>query len=110
MIVKLNVCGFGNKAARFVYDYLTSRKQIPKISDPYSSWHKILLGVPQGSILRPLLFNTDICDFFFIIENCDIANYADDNNPYLSGKNVQEVLNSLENVSSNYFNGLLKAN
>ena len=38
---------------------------------------------------------------FFIIEDCDIADYADDNTPYLSGKNVVEVLNGLENVSSN---------
>ena len=40
---------------------------------------------------------------FFIIEDCDIADYADDNTPYLSGKNVEEVLNGLENVSSNLF-------
>ena len=40
---------------------------------------------------------------FFIIKDCDIANYADDNTPYLSRKNVEEVLNGLENVSSNLF-------
>ena len=34
---------------------------------------------------------------------CDIANYADDDTPYLSGKNVEEVSNGLENVSSNLF-------
>ena len=88
---------------RFVYDYLTSRKQRTKISDTYSSWQEILSGVPQGSILGPLLFNIDICNLFFIKEDCDIANYADDNTPYLSGKNVEEVLNGLENVSSNLF-------
>ena len=38
---------------------------------------------------------------FFIIEDSDIANYADDNTPYLSAKNVEDVLNGLENVSSN---------
>ena len=49
------------------------------------------------------LFNIDICNLFFIIDFCDIANYADENIPYLSGKNVEEVLNGLENVSSNLF-------
>ena len=47
-------------------------------------------------------FRNPICNFFFIIEDSDIANNADDNRPYLSGKN-QEVLNSLEDVSSNLF-------
>ena len=44
-----------------------------------------------------------MCDLFFIIEHCDIANYADDNTRYLSRKNVEEVVNYLENVSSNLF-------
>ena len=87
----------------FVYDYLTSRKQRTKISDTCSSWQEILLGVSQGSILGPLLFNIYICDLFFIIEDCDIANYADDNTPYLRGKNVEEILNGLENVVPNLF-------
>ena len=47
---------------------------------------------------------------FFIVEDCDIANYADDSFLYLSGKNVEEVLNSLENVSSNLLQNELKGN
>ena len=88
----------------FVHDYLTSHKQRTKISDTYSSWQEILLGVPQGFILGPLLFSIDICDLFFIREDYDIAaNYADDNTPYSSEKNVEEILNGLENVSSHLF-------
>ena len=86
MIAKLNARGFDNKAMRFVYDYLTSRKHRTEISDTYSSWQEILSGVTQGSILGPLSFNIDISDLFFIMEDCDIANYADDNTPYLSEK------------------------
>ena len=103
MIAKLNAYGFDDKAVRFAYDYLTSRKQRTKISDTYSSWQETLSGVPPGLILGLLLFNINICDLLFIIEDCDIANYADDNTPCLNGKNVEGVLNSLENVSSNLF-------
>ena len=71
LIAKLNAYGFDNEAVRFVYNYIASRKKITKISDTYSSWHEILWGVPQDSILGPLLFNIDICDLFFVIEDCD---------------------------------------
>ena len=101
LIAKLNAYGFDNNAVRFVYDYLISRKQRTKISDTHSSWQEILSEVPQGSILGLLLFTTDTCDLFLTIKDCHIANYADDNTPYLSRKNLEEVLNGLENVSSN---------
>ena len=51
LIAKLNAYGFHNKAVRFVYDYLTSRKQITKISDTYSSWQEILSGVGKVQYL-----------------------------------------------------------
>ena len=48
LIAKLNAYDFDKKAVRFVYDYLTSRKQRTKISDTHNSWQEILSGVPQG--------------------------------------------------------------
>ena len=87
------------KALRFINNYLRQRKQRTKISDTYSSWDEILYGVPQGSILGPLLFNIDLCDLSVIIDQHDIANYVDDNTPYASGKNIDEVVKSLEKVS-----------
>ena len=71
-----------NTFVSFYSNILPSRKQRNKISDAYSSWQEILSGVPQCLILGPLLFNIGICDLFFIIEDCDISNYADDNIPY----------------------------
>ena len=99
IIGKLNACGFDMKALDFIYDYLSNRKQRTKRDNAYSSWQNILYGVPQGSILGPLLFNIDLCDLFFIINHEDIANYADDNTPYVSGKNIDEVNRFLEESS-----------
>ena len=49
---------------------------------------KTLYGVPQESILRSLLFNIDWCGLFLKMNHDDIANYEDDNTPYVSGKKM----------------------
>ena len=58
-----------------------------------------MFGVTQGSIRRPLLFNIFLCDLFLIIENIDIASYADDNTPYTTGNSIEEVIQKLENAA-----------
>ena len=42
--------------------------------------------------MGPLLFNIDLCDLFLIMNHVDIANYADDNAPYVSGKILTKLL------------------
>ena len=73
LIAKLNTYGFHLSALKLIHDYLSNRKQRTKINSTYSKWHDILFGVPQGSILRPLLFNIYLIDLFFVIEDTDIA-------------------------------------
>ena len=59
-------------------------------------WNSIKLGVPQGSILGPLLFNIFLNDIFYFIRDVSIANYADDNTPYTTEKNITSLLETLE--------------
>ena len=67
LIAKLAAYGFDYNSLQMLQSYLSDRKQRTKINDAYSNCCEILFGVPQGSILRPLLFNIYICDMFMIL-------------------------------------------
>ena len=73
-----------------------------------------IYGVPQGSILGPLLFNMRLCDLFYFLENTDIASYADDNTLYSAQKNRETVINTIETSSQVLFDwfsdNFMKAN
>ena len=90
-------------ALRIINDYLSYRKQRTKIGNTYSTWLDIILGVPQRSILGPLLFNVFLVDLFFTVNDNDIASYADKNTPYMIADNVDDLITSLEQESNGLF-------
>ena len=112
LIAKLHAYGFDSRCLKLIYSYLKGRNQRVKINAEYSSWKEILDGVPQGSVLGPLLFNIFINDLFFFVENSDICNYADDNSLSVSDIMTEKIISKLEAdiiILENWFqnNGML---
>ena len=79
---------------------MKGRCQRVKINTNYSSWKDILTGVPQGSVLGPLLFNIFLNDIFYFVNEKDICNYADDNTLSVADIDINNIINGLEtNIS-----------
>ena len=96
LIAKLQAYGFDNDSLNFTCNYLVDREQRVKINSSFSTWSKIEYGVPQGSILGPLLFNINTLDMFFEQKDVNFAAYADDNTPYFCDKNLEVILSKLQ--------------
>lgn len=101
LLKKLENYGLASNAVKLLESYLNNRKQRVKVNDTFSEWCDVKCGVPQGSILGPLLFNIFVNDMFYVIENCDLHNYADDNTLSDSNANAEELIHNVESDMTN---------
>ena len=108
LIAKLVANGCDNHSLKIMESFLSNRPQRTKINNVFSRYSEIIYGVPQGSILDPLLFNIYICDIFFDILECDITSHADNNTPYNFDYNLNNVINNLEKSTNSHATGLEK--
>ena len=97
LIAKLVAYGFEDSATFLISDYLSKRYQRVKIGSIFSSYLEIFRGVPQGSILGPILFNIFINDLIFFIQETEVCNFADDTTIYSCSLNYKEAAHKLSN-------------
>ena len=88
--------GIENQSLKLIHNYLNGRIQKVKTNSKYSTWKEIISGVPQRSVLCPLLFNIFINDLFLFIVNSDICNFADDNTLSISDVSIEQIISRLE--------------
>ena len=80
------------------------------MNECFSERYRTEHGVPQSSVLGPLLFNIDLIDLFYECEEGNIASYADDTTPHSCARDTQTVISELKTFSKSLTNFLTGSN
>ena len=99
LLVKLSGYGVGDKIRRWVEAFLTGRRMRVSVNGSFSSWSPVSSGVPQGSVLGPVLFLLYVND---IPENvkCDIKIFADNTKVWKNIKDSDDCRDLQNNLDS----------
>ena len=107
MIAKLEAYGFDRNTLKLFHSYLKDRKQAAKVKCFVGILKEIVSGVPQGSILGPILFNIFINELFYFVDEENPNTFADENTlsdqaDSISHGELPENLKYLSEVANNW--------
>jgi exonuclease III len=91
LFAKLKALGFDNKTMKWFESYLSDRKQCVDLEGVISAWENVELGVPQGSIIGPVLFLLYINDVNRSDSDATFTKFADDTTVLISGASIQDA-------------------
>ena len=97
LLAKHSAYGFDESAISLIVNYLSNRYKGVRIGSTISYYLEILRGVPQGSILGPIVSNLFINDLMLFIEKTEIYDFADDTTIYLWSPNFENATLKLSN-------------
>ena len=107
LLEKLQHYGIKGHTLKWLKSYITNRKQCICIENgSFTDLTDVICGVPQGSILGPLLFLIYVNDMPFASTKTSPIIFADDTNPFISDKSVENAIKSMNTVTE--FNALYK--
>lgn len=110
LLNKLEKMGFRGIVLRLIQTYLVDREQYVYVSDKYSSVSRVGSGVPQGSVLGPLLYSVYVLSLRLARLDTRYFTFADDTVLLYSNENIQYLTHIINTDLKKYYNWLLKNN